>query len=206
MFKAKIHAKSSVFDRFAGGLFSGIPLTPNQWTLLSVVFASLGFSSLAIFRNLYVSSVLFFFAFLSDYADGAVARYSKLETRKGAYIDGVSDRFAEAFMIFGLMFYKIPDVIVDANILLSALLFFSTMTSYVRAYADHKKIVTNEQELREMGGLLERFERVSILLVSIAASLIYGAGIISYCVVMLVLLSAATVAQRVFYVLRRSRK
>ncbi len=138
--------------------------------------------------------------------DGAVARYSKQETKKGAYIDGISDRFVEAFIIFGFMFYKLPSALGDVNIMLAALLFFSTMTSYARSYADHKGLVTSEKELRQMGGLLERFERVFILLASAAVSLVYGAEIISYSIILLVLLSAVTVAQRIFYVLRRSKR
>ncbi len=206
MLKAKTHAKLSALETFAGGLFSNFPITPNQWTSLSMVFGLLGFLSLAIFRSLHAASVLFLLAFLLDYVDGAVARYSKSETKMGAYIDGVSDRFVEAFMIFGLMFYRIPSVIIDANISLALLLFFSVMTSYVRAYAGHKGIVTNERDFGKMGGLLERFERVFILLSSIVISFIYGTELISYSVAVLILLSAVTVGQRILFVLQRPGK
>ncbi|MBI2085176.1 MAG: CDP-alcohol phosphatidyltransferase family protein [Candidatus Aenigmarchaeota archaeon] len=203
MLKAKYRTSFSSAEKFTGVLFSKIPITPNQWTLLSLIFGGAGFLLASIYGNLIASLVLFFLAFFFDYVDGAVARYSKLETKKGAYIDGISDRFVEAFIIFGLMFYKIPNVLVDANILLAVLLFFSTMTSYARSYAGHKGLITNEKELMRMGGLLERFERVFILLSSVSISFIYGAEIISYSIILLVLLSAITVAQRIFYVLRR---
>ncbi|MBI3412625.1 MAG: CDP-alcohol phosphatidyltransferase family protein [Candidatus Aenigmarchaeota archaeon] len=183
----------------AGKLFSKIPMTPNQWTLLSVVLGAAGFLVSAVYRNLGQSVILFLAAFAADYIDGSVAKYRKKTTKLGAYIDGVSDRFVEAFIIVGLMFYDAPNILVDSKISLATLLFFSTMTSYTRAYADHKKIVTSENDLRKMGGLLERFERVSILLASAAASLYYGSAIIAYASLFLIVLSGITVVQRILY-------
>jgi len=193
-------------ERAVGRGFSRIPLTPNQWTVLSLVLAVAGFAISMVYRNLAQSLILFFAAFLTDYIDGAVARYRGKTTKLGAYIDGVSDRFVEAFIIISLMFYDIPDIFIDSKIALAGLLFFSTMTSYVRAYADHRKIITDDNKLRKMGGLLERFERVLILLISISVSLYYGMAIVSYAVLILIVLSAVTVAERILYSIREGSK
>lgn len=193
-------------ERAVGALFSRIPVTPNQWTALSLLFGALGLFVSIYYQNLSQSLALFFAAFALDYVDGSVARYTGKTTRKGAYIDGISDRFVEAFIILGLMFYDIPGVLTDSKISLAVLLFLSTMTSYSRAYADHKKLVVDEGRLREMGGLLERFERVSILLAAIALSLYYGTQVISYAVLLLSLLAAVTVLQRIFYSIRGANK
>ncbi len=199
MIKSKKPAFIASVGKTAGGAFSRIPVTPNQWTLASLVFAVAGFAISIVYKDLARSLALFFVAFVIDYIDGAVARYTRKTTNTGAYIDGVSDRFVEAFIIISLMFYELPNVLLDSKIALAALLFLSTMTSYTRAYADHKKIVTSADKLRLMGGLLERFERVSMLLVSVAVSLYYGTWIISYAVLALILLSFVTVMQRILY-------
>ena len=43
------------------------------------------------------------------------------------------------------------------------LIFGAMMTSFVRAYADHRGIVKDPAELKRMGGLLERMERLMLL-------------------------------------------
>ncbi len=199
MIKSKKPKSVEVVEKIVGGVFSRIPITPNQWTLLSLVFAATGFMISAIYKDLAKSLILFFAAFILDYADGAVARCTGKITKKGAYIDGISDRFVEAFIILGLMFYELPNILLDSKTALAGLLFLSTMTSYTRAYADHKKVVTGLDKLTAMGGLLERFERVFILLISIAVSLYYGTRILSYSVILLIALSAVTVIQRILY-------
>lgn len=206
MIKSKKPKPIEAVEKIVGGIFSKIPIAPNQWTVLSLVFGALGFLVAITYKNLAQSLVLFFAAFVLDYVDGAVARYTRKTTRAGAYIDGVSDRFVEAFIIVSLMFYEIPGIFVDSKIALAVLLFLGTMTSYTRAYADHKKAVVGENKLREMGGLLERFERVSILLVSIALSLNYGTKMISYAVLLLNLLAAVTVMQRILYSVKEAGK
>ncbi|MBI4168133.1 MAG: CDP-alcohol phosphatidyltransferase family protein [Candidatus Aenigmarchaeota archaeon] len=199
MIKSKRPTFIECVEKITGSVFSKMPVTPNQWTLLSLVLAVTGFAFSAVYKDLGKSLALFFAAFAIDYVDGAVARYTRKTTRKGAYIDGVSDRFVEAFIMVGLMFYELPNVLLDSKIALAVLLFLSTMTSYTRAYADHKKIVTGADKLRSMGGLLERFERVSILLISVAISFYYGTWVISYVVLSLILLSFVTVMQRILY-------
>ncbi|MBI4176823.1 MAG: CDP-alcohol phosphatidyltransferase family protein [Candidatus Aenigmarchaeota archaeon] len=204
MIKSGRRKPFSSIERVVGGVFSSIPVTPNQWTFMSLAFGAAGLATSATHRGFGLSLTLFFAAFLLDYVDGAVARYTGNITKAGAYIDGISDRFVEAFILTGLMFYSLPSVFVDPKISLAVLLFLGTMTSYSRAYADHRKIVTNERKLREMGGLLERFERISILLAAMALSFYYGPAVISYTVILLIVLSFVTVAQRILYSVREA--
>ncbi len=193
-------------EKIFGRSFSKVPITPNQWTALSLVLGAAGLAMIVLRNNFVYALAFFVAAFAADYIDGAVARFRRSETRLGAYLDGIADRFVEAMIITGLMFQGIPDLFADANILLTSLLFTATMTSYARAYADHKGIVTDKKKLVAMGGVLERFERVSILLLSMIASLFYGAQVISYAVVALLLLSFLTVLQRVAYSVNEAKK
>ncbi len=204
MIKSKNIRRVGEAEKVFGKLLSAIPITPNQWTVASLVFGVAGMGAAFLYADFPVSLALFFLAFLMDYADGAVARSTNRVTALGAYIDGVADRFVEAMIIISLMPFGIPNVFIDSNVSLAALLFLSTMTSYTRAYADHKKLVTDKDKLTEMGGVLERFERVSILLASMAASLFYGRQIISYAVAVLAILSFVTVCQRIHYSIKEA--
>ncbi len=199
MLKSKNIRRVGEAEKVLGKLFSAVPITPNQWTVASLVFGIAGMGTAFLYQKFSLSLALFLLAFVMDYADGVVARFTNRVTALGAYIDGVADRFVEAMIIISLVLFGIPDVFVDSNVLLAAFLFLSTMTSYTRAYADHKKLVTDKNKLTEMGGVLERFERVSILLLSMAASLFYGRQVISYAVTVLAILSFVTVCQRIQY-------
>ncbi len=204
MIKSKNLKHVNSVEKVLGGVFSAVPITPNQWTAASLLFGAAGMGAVLLRGNFSAALALFFLAFIMDYADGVVARFTNRVTALGAYIDGVADRFVEAMIIISLMFYGIPDVFVDSDVLLAAFLFLGTMTSYTRAYADHKKLVTDKDRLTKMGGILERFERVSILLASMAASLFYGRQIISYAVAVLAILSFVTVCQRIHYSIKEA--
>ncbi|MFH0890229.1 MAG: CDP-alcohol phosphatidyltransferase family protein [Candidatus Aenigmatarchaeota archaeon] len=193
-------------EKIIGGLFSRIPMTPNQWTAASLVFGAVGAIIVVAQKSFAYALAFFIIAFIADYADGAVARFRRNETKLGAYFDGIADRFVEAMIIVSLMFYGVPDFLTDSRILLALLLFMATMTSYSRAYAGHKKLVTDPKRLVAMGGILERFERVFVLLLSMLASLFYGAQIISYAAAALLLLSSLTVLQRIAYSAKEGRK
>lgn len=182
-----------------GNALSGIPLSPNQWTMLAILLAFLGFLAL-VYRQMPLAIPLFALALLIDAIDGAIAREKGAVTKKGAFIDGVSDRVVEMLMLVGLMFYSIPDVFISSIIWLSLLFFMgSCMTSFVKAYSDHTRAISHKQAMK-MSGLFERSERVVLILLAImlvAISPIYSA----YLIIAGVILSSITVAQRIRYVL-----
>ena len=187
-----------------GLFFSRIPLTPNQWTVLSIVPAIFGFISLAYWHRLDYALVLFATSALIDGIDGGVARVTGSVTALGAYLDGMFDRIVEGLLLFGLMLYGLPDYLMPAFFWIALLLFAGTgMTSYARAYADHRKAVTDEKKLRKMGGILERPERLVIVFAGMMASfwsLLYLTQILALASV----LACITVLQRIWFVVRNA--
>ena len=145
-----------------GMFFSRFPLTPNQWTLLSFVPAFLSFYFL-LMQNVLFAAVFFGVAGFFDLIDGSVARVTGRATKFGAYLDTVSDRYVEFFVVAGIFFLPLPSFFLPANFWLFLYLFGSLMTTYVKAAAKEKELV--QKELK--GGLFERAERLGLLFIGL---------------------------------------
>ncbi len=179
----------------AGKTFSKLPLSPNQWTLISLFISIVGAVLIAT-GNLGYGLLLFSVAALSDAIDGAVARERNTQTKFGGFLDGVVDRFVEATFLFAFMFYPLPAVFIDPKIWISAVLFFGTsMVSFVRAYADHKEALTKEKALA-LGGICERSERLLILIIGLAAGILFSMDFFVLSMIFVVVLSIITIIQR----------
>ncbi|MBT6774369.1 CDP-alcohol phosphatidyltransferase family protein [Candidatus Woesearchaeota archaeon] len=79
-------------------------LTPNQITLFSLIIGLIGiyFLSTGERTNLIVAGILIFFSKIFDAVDGELARLKRMETPRGAWIDGISDRFKENLIFLGV--------------------------------------------------------------------------------------------------------
>ncbi|MEM4389711.1 MAG: CDP-alcohol phosphatidyltransferase family protein [Candidatus Micrarchaeia archaeon] len=187
-----------------GLFFARWPLTPNQWTVLSVLPALAGFGAL-VYGHMAAGIVLFALSAVIDAIDGGVARMSGAVTRLGAFLDGVMDRVVEALLLFGLMFSGlVADWMLPAQAWIALLLFAGTaMTSYVRAYAHHRKAIADERKLASMGGVLERSERLMLVfagMVAWFAQPIY----LTYALAAASLLACLTVLQRIWFVVKNA--
>jgi len=187
-----------------GILFARFPLTPNQWTVLSILPALAGFVSL-VHGQMGAGIALFILAAIIDAIDGGVARVTGAVTRLGAFLDGVMDRVVEALLLFGLMFSgMVADWLLPANAWIALLLFAGTaMTSYVRAYAHHRGAVTDEEKLRRMGGVLERPERLMLIFAGMIA-FFWNPIYLTYALAAAAILACLTVLQRIWFVVRNA--
>lgn len=194
-----------------GMLFSPIPLTPNQWTIISILPAIAGFVSLAYYKEMGPALFLFLISGVIDAIDGGVARVTGRVSNFGAYLDGMADRIVEGFLFFGLMLFGLPDFTVYGFstpmwFWLSLLLFVgSGMVSFARAYADHRKVIVDERELKEMGGFLERPERLSLAFLGMLL-FYFNPLFTNVCIVIAAILSIITLIQRIWYVSTRARR
>lgn len=184
--------------------FARLGLHPVAWSLLSLPFAFAGMLLLG--RGELIPGLLMFLASgAMDVIDGAVARATGTVTLLGAYIDGVLDRYVEILLILGLMLYLGDRIDLRLSLLFSLLIFGSLMTSFVRAYADHRGLVRDQEELMRMGGLLERAERLILLYACILAGL-YSIDLLVAVLTITALLANLTVIQRIFLVLNYARR
>ncbi len=185
-------------DRFAqfsvkvGILFSKVPLSANQWTILSLIPIFFAVWLLVQGQYLWAAGLFLLSAFM-DLIDGSVARVTGTVSKKGAYLDTVVDRYVEGLVIFGLLFAGLPGFYLPAAFWLFLYFFGAMMTTYVKAAAKEKELT--EKELK--GGFLERAERLIILFIGILVAsldLFY----LTYTIVVLAVLSNATALQRIY--------
>ena len=203
MLKSKFGKKLELIGTFIGSLFSKLGLSPNAWTLLTLVFAFAGF--LAVYaKNLPVGLLLFFISGFIDLVDGAVARVTKKTSNFGAFLDGIVDRYVEFLLYMSLWIYLKDEqgLFFSNTFWIFTLMFGAVMTSFVKAYADHRKALKGKH-LEEMGGLLERSERLDLTYFGMLLGILNPHYLV-YMVVLVALLANLTALQRILFVCRRS--
>jgi len=81
------------------------------------------------------------------------------------------------------------------------LVFGALMTSFSRAYADHRGVVKDPRELKRMGGLLERGERLILLYAGMVAGLANTEWLMA-AVAVAAVLANCTALQRISFAVR----
>jgi phosphatidylglycerophosphate synthase len=191
MLKSKLDTEKLTVQ--LGLLFSKLGISPNTWTFLALFLAVCGFLSLAICQDLVKALGFFVLAGFLDMVDGAVARVTGRASALGAFLDGVVDRYVELLLYLGLLLYGINAAWI------SLLIFGAFMPSYVRAYADHKRIITDKNEQKKMGGLLERAERLILVYIGMFLG-IFNFIFLEYMIILTTLLANFTAFQRIWFI------
>ena len=191
----KRREKFSDFSAKIGIAFAKVGLTPNQWTIISLVpvFIALYF---LIYSQFLLAALFFIISSFLDLVDGSVARVTGKVSKKGAYLDTIVDRYTEGIIVFGLLFVGLPDIYMSIAAWIFIYLFGSLMTTYAKAAAKEKDLV--DKELK--GGLLERAERLVILFIGILLAAI-DPLFLSYIIIILAVLTNITALQRISYAL-----
>jgi phosphatidylglycerophosphate synthase len=199
MLKATLRSEKT--DRLAGGL-AAIGLSPNAWTLISLVPALAGLTAL-VMHQLALGLAMFALSAFIDIVDGTVARVTNQVSDKGAYIDGVVDRYVELMLYLGLLIYigRGDFLGLPNEVWIVLLIFGGLMTSFVRAYADHRGIVKDPGEVKRMGRLLERLERLMLLYFGMFLGL-FDIQWLMAVIALTALLANATALQRIRFALR----
>jgi archaetidylinositol phosphate synthase len=198
----KANLKPEQTDKLLVGL-AALGLSPNAWTLFSLVPAIAGMAALAM-HHLGVGLILFALSGFIDMVDGSVARATGQVSLRGAYVDGVVDRYVELFTCLGLLLYvgRTEFLSLPSEAWFVLLIFGSIMTSFVRAYADHRGLVKDPGVLKSMGGLLERLERLMLLYVGMLIGL-FDPGWLLIVIAITAVLANATALQRIWFVVKR---
>lgn len=179
-----------------GIAFAKLGLSPNQWTLLSLIpiFIALWF---LITEQFLWAALFFIISSFMDLVDGSVARVTGQVTKLGAYLDTVVDRYVEGIIIFGLLFASLPGWVFPAQAWIFLYFFGALMTTYVKAAAREKDLVSRELK----GGLLERAERLIILFIGILLAS-YSKMYLIWILVILAVLSNISALQRIWIAVR----
>jgi archaetidylinositol phosphate synthase len=191
--------KRSKFDKLSmtiGKIFSKTGISPNGFTLLTIVSAVITFYFLVIEDFLTAALFILITGFL-DFIDGSVARFLGKSTRFGAYLDTIVDRYVEAVIIFAFLFIALPSFYLPATVWVFLYLFGSLMTTYSKAAAKEKGLIQNELNT----GIIERGERFIILFIGVLLAA-YEKTFLLYVIIILAAFTNITALQRIFTVLR----
>jgi len=139
-------------------------LTPDAVTILGTVVAVAGALTLFPMGKLFAGTLVVWFFVLFDMLDGAMARERGGGTRFGAVLDATCDRISDGAVFCGLLWW-IAFGMRDRLLVVATLicLVTSQVISYIKARAE-------ASGLRGDGGIIERPERLIIVLVGAGVS------------------------------------
>ena len=198
-----LYARRNKFEQISikvGIIFSKVGLSPNQWTLLTLIptFIALWYLTQA---NYLLASGFFIVAAFLDMVDGAVARVMGKVTKLGAYLDTMVDRYVEAIILLGLLFTTLPDFFLPLEVWVFLFLFGGMMTTYAKAAAKEKELTVKEIK----GGLLERAERLFLLFIGILLAN-HTPLFLTLMVALLAILANITAIQRIWITVKMTNK
>ncbi len=175
-----------------GMAFSRLRLSPNQWTMLSLLPVLAGLYFLYYSQFLQAALLLFLSSFL-DLVDGSVARVTGRVSRLGAYLDTIVDRYVEFIIVLGILLAGIPGFLIPSAAWIIIYLFGAMMTTYAKAAAREKGLT--ERELR--GGIFERAERLMLLLAGLLLATLEPLYL-TYTIALLAVLTNISALQRIW--------
>ena len=190
-----LYEKRELFEKIEikiGDAVSPLPVTPNQWTLISVL---LGIASmlLVIEGIFYWAVLLFLLSALCDWLNGIVARKRNFYTKAFRYLDTMADRYVDGMILFGMLFMSLPVIIFPGYVWIFIALFGSLATAFAKAAAKEKEMVSSEMRR----GLVTRPER--IILLSVALLLAdSNIALTAYVLIFVAVMSNLTALQRIW--------
>lgn len=181
-------------------LLGRLNVSPNFFTILGFVFslaAGLSFAFAAELPTLTVYSQIFFIRLagilillsaLCDIFDGAVARAEGRQSRFGAYLDSVLDRYSETAVLTGLIYFFAVSGDIIHTVVTVLVLVGSIFVSYTKARAEGLGVECKV-------GLMERPERLILLIIGAIA----GGYILLGALWLLAVLTHITAVQRILH-------
>ena len=169
-------------------------LTPDVVTVLGTIVAVAGALTLFPMGKLFAGTLVVWFFVLFDMLDGAMARERGGGTRFGAVLDATCDRVSDGAVFCGLLWwivFGLHDKLLAVATLIC--LVTSQVISYIKARAE-------ASGLRGDGGIIERPERLVIVLVGAGLSgvpFLHVHWLLQVAIWLLALASVVTVAQRI---------
>jgi CDP-diacylglycerol--glycerol-3-phosphate 3-phosphatidyltransferase len=139
-----------------GAFLNRMGLTPNTITLLGLAGTTVGAYLLSQGKMTLGAIVLFLFVIV-DAFDGTMARLRGEPSDFGAFVDSVSDRYAEFITFGGLLYYFLAQENYPGVMMTFAATAGSVLVSYVKARAEGLNFTAKV-------GILSRVERYIVLI------------------------------------------
>lgn len=193
MLDAKAREALQGFQQWTGRALTRAHFTADSLTLIGVVLTAIGAWRIAD-GGLRSAGIILTFGGVLDFCDGAVARVRGTSSRRGAFLDSVTDRVSDALIFSALVWFYLarsPDSAMAAVVL--AAYGFTVLTPYLRAKAEALGFDCKV-------GILERAERLIVLNVGLILTFL-----LEPLLWVLLVLSAVTVVQRFVHVSKQAR-
>jgi len=180
-----------------GKKFASTGLSPNFWTGISLFFA---FASAIVYGlnlefALIIGGILLLISGFFDIVDGQVARVAKKTSKKGSFLDSVSDKIAEVVIFFGILIGGHAD-----SFLVLLAISLSLLVSYSRARAESLGV-----KLQGIG-IGERAERLLVIaIIGIIGGISQSIEFMEYAVIIVIIIAAITLIQRIIVVSKELR-
>ena len=175
-----------------GAFFNRIGVTPNMMTMLGLLGNIVGAWFLAQ-GNMFLGGVFVLVCTPFDALDGTMARLRGEANEFGAFVDSVTDRYSELFILGGLLYYFTTHNDHLSTIAVYMAAAGSVLVSYVKARADSLKFDANV-------GILTRMERYLV----IAPLLLFNLPVVAAWIV--AVLANVTALQRIWRVRQQARR
>ena len=174
----------------AADVFIRLGVHPNTMTLIGLSGNIVGALFLA-FGYMRVGGLFILVSGPFDGLDGTMARRLNQPSKFGAFVDSVTDRWSEMFILMGLLFSYLQEGQVLACMLVFAATMGSVMVSYTKARAEALGFDCNV-------GVLTRMERYLVM----APALLLNVPIVGLWVI--AVLANVTAIQRTVYVRKQA--
>lgn len=168
-------------------------MSPNLISCAGTLFGFLA-ASLILMGFPATGAVSLIVAGFFDILDGAVARGAGRVTRFGGFFDSVLDRYTDMTVMGAILFVYVRQGSTGYAVAAFVAVIGTALIPYARARAE-------AANLSGKTGLLERPERLVLLIIGLFFSSILG-----YIIVALAILTHVTVIQRIVHVWRQTRK
>ncbi len=175
-----------------GGFLNRLGITPNMMTMLGLLGNMAGAWFLAQ-GNMVLGGAFVLICTPFDALDGTMARLRGEASEFGAFVDSVTDRYSELFILGGLLYHflQVGDHLSAMAVYIAAA--GSVLVSYVKARADSLKFDANT-------GILTRMERYLVLAPLLVLNLP------SIAVWILAVLANVTALQRIWKVRKQAHR
>ena len=166
-----------------GKTMAGVGISPTTWTLIGLFFAVAAGLSFGYIAGLgqFLGGLFILVSGFYDVVDGAVAKATKRDSKRGAFLDSTLDRLGEVAIYTGILIGGL-----SSGLWVLLALAFSLLVSYTRARAE--SLGTSLSGV----GLGERSERLLMLAVFSMA------GLVSYGVLLVLAIAGYTFLERTY--------
>lgn len=193
MFPAAVQSWARQVAQGAVSPLARLGISPNTVTVIGFLLNIIT-AAVIVTVNLRIGGVLLFLSAIFDMLDGALARAANRQSRFGAFLDSLLDRYSEAAILGALLYVFATGHNVGAAALVYIVAIGSLLISYARARAEGVG-------LEAKVGIAPRPERVIILGIGL---LINQTTTVS-ALVILAVLTHVTALQRLYHVWKQTK-